>query len=128
MAILDLLLLHGANPHALDRQGNSAAHYAAASGSLTALQYLITDCQVDAQGRNAQGQTPYDCAWEYQRSDVVAWLSHHCASSSVNSTTTTSSGIAVTSHSENKAIPGAWSSAMDTTTTPTIRDGSRALQ
>lgn len=120
MAILELLLLHGANPHALDRHGNSAAHYAAASGSLTALQYLMTsaDCHVDAQGRNARGQTPLDCAREFQRDNVVAWLWQNYASSS---------GIAVMDHADNQAKRGVSTSSMEAATATTIRSGSEAF-
>ena len=124
MAILELLLLHGANPHALDRHGNSAAHYAAASGSLTALQYLIitsADCHVDAQGRNDRGQTPLDCAREFQREHVVAWLLPHYYDAS-----SSSNGIAAMGHVENQAKPGVSISSMDATT-PTVRSGAQAL-
>ena len=107
IAILELLLVQGgANPHAMDRNGNTAAHGAAASGSLQALQYLLTHWNLNALQCNAQGQTPLDCARAWQQHEVVAWLEEYVATISTTSSSSSSNSthVAAVQHS-NHQVP-----------------------
>jgi len=75
-AIMELLALHGADAHAVNHQNANAAHFAASSGQLKALEYL-NELHVDLTQQNDEGKTPLDLAEEASHQKVVEWLTIH---------------------------------------------------
>eukprot|EP00521_Asterionellopsis_glacialis_P014321 CAMPEP_0195302954 /NCGR_PEP_ID=MMETSP0707-20130614/31973_1 /TAXON_ID=33640 /ORGANISM="Asterionellopsis glacialis, Strain CCMP134" /LENGTH=312 /DNA_ID=CAMNT_0040366343 /DNA_START=790 /DNA_END=1728 /DNA_ORIENTATION=+ len=73
IAIVDLLVLHGADVYAKDTKGRSAIHWAAAAGNLKTCQYLY-ECGVDVYLQDEEGKTALDYAERFDRDDVVQWL------------------------------------------------------
>ena len=59
--IVRLLLEHGADPNARDRNGRTPLHYAAIYGHYEIVK-LLTDFGADPCARDSSGRTPADCA------------------------------------------------------------------
>ena len=76
LPVVDLLVVHGADPHAVNSQGANAAHWAAAGGHLHICQYLFDSLGVDFMLEDKNGKTPLDYAIEYDRKDVEDWLAN----------------------------------------------------
>ena len=73
LRILDLLVVHGADPHAVNYMGANAAHWAAAAGHLDVCVYLY-ELGVDFLLTDRAGKTPMEYAAEYNRQDVLDWM------------------------------------------------------
>jgi len=74
LPVVDLLVVHDADPHAVNSQGHSAAHWAAAAGHLHVCQYLYDTFGVDFMAEDKNGKTPLFYATKYDRKDVEDWL------------------------------------------------------
>jgi ankyrin repeat protein len=74
LSVIELLVLHGADPHAVNGQGANAAHWAVSAGHLEVCQYLHESHSVDFLLKDNYGKTPLDYALAYDRKDVIDWL------------------------------------------------------
>uniref|UniRef100_A0A1I8GCW8 ANK_REP_REGION domain-containing protein n=1 Tax=Macrostomum lignano TaxID=282301 RepID=A0A1I8GCW8_9PLAT len=74
-----LLLNRGSDPLAADLRGDTALHFAAASGNLPVIELLIR-AKADAQAANLQGFTALDTAQAHDRVEASALL--HCLTAS----------------------------------------------
>ena len=78
-AAIGLLLAGGANPDAVDDDGNRALHLAAAAGNAAALDHLLTE-GADTNAANYVGETPFDAAERSPattRDSILARLAPH---------------------------------------------------
>jgi ankyrin repeat protein len=69
-----LLVRNRADPLIRNRNGCTAAHWAASGGNVAVCQYLADICHVDFNTPNYGGNTPLTHAVAFGRVDVVAWL------------------------------------------------------
>lgn len=76
-AILNNLLLHGANPNTADDKGNSLMHFAAQNGNLEMVKTLLAHPQFDASNM-ATKNSPLLLAAHYKKIDVVKHILSHC--------------------------------------------------
>ena len=76
LPVIDLLVIHGADPHAVNGEGANAAHWAVSAGHLKVCQYLHEKCGVNFLLEDKYGKTPLDYARAYDRNDVMDWLVH----------------------------------------------------
>ena len=74
LAIIELLVMHGADPHAKDNKGRSAAHWAAAAGNINVCRYLHESLGVDFNLGDDNDITPLDYANSFNRRDVLELL------------------------------------------------------
>ena len=75
LPVIDLLILHGADPHAQNDKGASAAHAAAQGGHLDVCKYLYESLGADFLLDDNEGLKPHDYATAYGHDDVVEWIS-----------------------------------------------------
>jgi len=73
MAVVQLLLKHGANPWCCDSSGGTGLHYAAAYGRRELLKFLIHSGG-DVNAKNTQGQTALDLATKNKQMEIVHLL------------------------------------------------------
>jgi ankyrin repeat protein len=76
LPVIDLLVVHGADPHAINGEGANAAHWAASAGHLEVCQYLHERYGVNFLLKDKYRKTPLDYAVAYDRKDVIDWLVH----------------------------------------------------
>lgn len=76
LPVIELLVVHGADPHAVNGEGANAAHWAVSAGYLEVCQYLHESYGVDFLLKDNYGKTPPDYAVAYDRKDVIGWLVH----------------------------------------------------
>lgn len=58
LAQVKLLIRHGANPHAVNAEGDTALHHAVLAGDYDRVCYLIDRCSIDPHAQNQAGLTP----------------------------------------------------------------------
>ena len=68
--VVELLIAHGANPHALNPYGYTPLHWAAKHGHLKSVQILMEQ-KVDVHALNKNGHTPIDMAIHFGQDEVV---------------------------------------------------------
>ena len=83
---VNYLLHHGARVQTQDKEGKSAAHYAAAAGDDRALGALLTACPEAATSRDNRANTPLHYGAERGEQAVCALLLNHDASKVINLT------------------------------------------
>lgn len=69
--LFDLLCFHGADPHAIDADGQSVLHYAVLGQGPRIVSDLALQFRVDTDIRDKQGKTPVDLALQQGRADLV---------------------------------------------------------
>ncbi|KAK2158814.1 hypothetical protein LSH36_163g00018 [Paralvinella palmiformis] len=74
LTALRRMALAGNNMEAVDYDGRSALHLAAAEGQLECVRFLLEKCKVDANPKDRWGQTPYDDAVKFGKEQVAAFL------------------------------------------------------
>lgn len=68
------MLKIGANVNEKDEKGNTALHYAAASGDKQILSILLGRKKIDLNSKNLTGQTPLDWAIANNRQEAISRL------------------------------------------------------
>lgn len=69
--LFDLLCFHGADPHAIDADGQSVLHYAVLGQGPQIISDLALRYRVDTGIKDKQGKTPADLALQQGRADLV---------------------------------------------------------
>lgn len=74
---IDLLLMHGASPNAVDFKGRTLLHCAARRNNLVAARKVLELCgQRSVRARDRYGMTPAELAYQHKAYDVVALLGY----------------------------------------------------